>query len=78
MRLDSIHPTDPEQRRAASATASASPSSARHLGHDGQMPGYSTFMVYNLKTGDTIIVACNLSASPVKGANAATVRRPCR
>jgi D-alanyl-D-alanine carboxypeptidase len=43
------------------------------LGHDGQLPGYSTFMVYNLKTRDTIIIGCNLSATPVDGENAAVV-----
>lgn len=43
------------------------------LGHDGQLPGYSTFMVYNIDTGDTIIIGCNLSATPVDGENAAVV-----
>ncbi|WP_092556059.1 serine hydrolase domain-containing protein [Herbiconiux ginsengi] len=43
------------------------------LGHDGQLPGYSTFMVYNVNTGDTLIIGCNLSASPVDGENAAVV-----
>lgn len=43
------------------------------FGHDGQLPGYSSFMAYNIKTGDTIIVSCNLAASPVKGDNAAVV-----
>ncbi|KDA04925.1 D-Ala-D-Ala carboxypeptidase [Microbacterium sp. CH12i] len=43
------------------------------FGHDGQLPGFSTFMVYNVDTGDTIIIGCNLSASPVDGQNAAVV-----
>lgn len=43
------------------------------LGHDGQLPGYSSFMAYNLDTDDTIIVGVNLSASPVDGQNAAVV-----
>ncbi|MFB2598979.1 serine hydrolase domain-containing protein [Herbiconiux sp. P17] len=43
------------------------------LGHDGQLPGYSSFMAYDLDTGDTIIVGVNLSASPVDGENAAVV-----
>ncbi|MFA4896874.1 MULTISPECIES: serine hydrolase [Microbacterium] len=43
------------------------------LGHDGQLPGYSSFMVYNTNTEDTIIVAANLSASPVDGETAAVV-----
>ncbi len=43
------------------------------IGHDGQIPGYSTFMVYDIKTHDTIIVGTNLAASPVTGENAAVV-----
>jgi D-alanyl-D-alanine carboxypeptidase len=42
-------------------------------GHDGQIPGYSTLMVYDLKQGITIIVGTNLAASPVDGENAAVV-----
>jgi D-alanyl-D-alanine carboxypeptidase len=41
------------------------------VGHDGQVPGYSSFMAYDVKTGDVIIIAVNLSASPVTGENAA-------
>ncbi|WP_207835986.1 serine hydrolase domain-containing protein [Williamsia soli] len=43
------------------------------FGHDGQLPGFSTFMAYNIDTGDTIIIGTNLSASPVDGENAAVV-----
>jgi D-alanyl-D-alanine carboxypeptidase len=43
------------------------------IGHDGQIPGYSSFMVYNAKTDDTIIVGANLAASPVNGENAAVL-----
>ena len=43
------------------------------LGHDGQLPGYSTFMVYNTNTNETIIIGANLSASPVDGETAAVV-----
>ncbi|MBS1895106.1 MAG: beta-lactamase family protein [Actinobacteria bacterium] len=41
------------------------------VGHDGQIPGYSSFMAYDIETGDTIILATNLAASPVTGENAA-------
>jgi D-alanyl-D-alanine carboxypeptidase len=41
------------------------------IGHDGQVPGFSSFMAYDSKTGDVIIIAVNLSASPVTGENAA-------
>lgn len=40
-------------------------------GHDGQIPGYSTLMVYNRKTHDTVIIATNLAASATTGENAA-------
>jgi D-alanyl-D-alanine carboxypeptidase len=41
------------------------------IGHDGQVPGFSSFMAYDQKTGDVVIIAVNLSASPVTGENAA-------
>ena len=53
-------------------------------GHDGQIPGYSTFMVHDPVAQNTIIIGCNLAASPSRAANAATVlghagdRRPVR
>lgn len=40
---------------------------------DGQLPGFSSFMVYTIDTGDTIIICCNLSASPVDGQNASVL-----
>ena len=43
------------------------------FGHDGQIPGYSTFMVHDAKAGNTIIIGTNLAASPVSGENAAVV-----
>jgi D-alanyl-D-alanine carboxypeptidase len=42
-------------------------------GHDGQLPGFSTFMARDPKTGTTLIIGTNLSASPVNGENAAVV-----
>lgn len=43
------------------------------FGHDGQLPGYSSFMARDTDRGITIILAANLSASPVTGENAAVV-----
>ena len=43
------------------------------FGHDGQIPGYSSFMVRDAVAGNTVIIATNLSASPVAGENAAVV-----
>lgn len=42
-------------------------------GHDGQLPGYSTFMARDAERGITIVLGTNLSASPVSGTNAAVV-----
>ncbi|HUQ63657.1 MAG TPA: serine hydrolase domain-containing protein [Acidimicrobiales bacterium] len=42
------------------------------FGHDGQIPGYSSFMAADATRDTTIIVAANLAASPGNGANAAT------
>jgi D-alanyl-D-alanine carboxypeptidase len=42
-------------------------------GHDGQTPGFSSVIAYDLERDITIVVATNLSASPVDGANAAIV-----
>lgn len=41
-------------------------------GHDGQIPGFSSFMAYDPKTQTTLIIGANLSAEPTHGANAAT------
>jgi D-alanyl-D-alanine carboxypeptidase len=43
------------------------------FGHDGQIPGYSTFMVHDAKAGNTVIIGTNLAASPASGENAAVV-----
>ena len=37
---------------------------AGFLGHDGQIPGYNSFMGYNPRTGATIIVLTNLYTAP--------------
>jgi len=42
-------------------------------GHDGQLPGFSTFMARDPKARTTLIIGTNLSASPVDGENAAVV-----
>ncbi len=43
------------------------------FGHDGQTPGFSSVIAYDPQRDITIVVATNLSASPVDGANAAIV-----
>ncbi len=42
-------------------------------GHDGQVPGFSTVMAYDLDADITIVIGTNLAASPVDGENAAIV-----
>ena len=42
-------------------------------GHDGQVPGFSTFMAYDVNADITIVIGTNLAASPVDGENAATL-----
>ena len=73
MRLDSVQPTVAGQTGGVGYGLGIAQFAPGILGHDGQLPGYSTFMVYNIDTGDTIIVGANLSASPVDGETAAVV-----
>jgi D-alanyl-D-alanine carboxypeptidase len=42
-------------------------------GHDGQLPGFSSFMAYDPKTDTALIIGCNLAAEPRNGTNAAVV-----
>lgn len=71
VRLNSIRPIVPGQKKGVGYGLGIAEFAPHILGHDGQLPGFSTFMVYDSKTHDTIIIGCNLSASPVTGENAA-------
>jgi D-alanyl-D-alanine carboxypeptidase len=73
VRMDSIQPTDPDSPNGVGYGIGIAQFAPGILGHDGQLPGYSSFMAYNRNTHDTIIIAANLSASPVNGENAAVV-----
>jgi D-alanyl-D-alanine carboxypeptidase len=73
LRLHSFRPTMPGQPNGVGYGLGIVQFAPGIIGHDGQIPGYSTFMVYDIKTHDTIIVATNLAASPVSGENAAVV-----
>jgi D-alanyl-D-alanine carboxypeptidase len=73
LRLDSIQPIVPGKPNSGGYGLGIVEFTPGIFGHDGQIPGYSSFMVYNIKTGDTIIIYTNLSASPVDGTNAAVV-----
>jgi D-alanyl-D-alanine carboxypeptidase len=71
LRLRSVRPVAPDQPNGVKYGLGLVEFAPGIFGHDGQIPGYSSFMVYNIKTGDTIIVAANLAASPVNGQPAA-------
>lgn len=71
VRMNSIRPVVPGQKGGVGYGLGIARFAPNILGHDGQLPGFSSFMVYDIKTGDTVIIAANLSASPVSGENAA-------
>ncbi|MDO5751999.1 serine hydrolase [Arthrobacter sp.] len=73
LRLESIQPIVPGQKNGVGYGLGIAEFAPGILGHDGQIPGYSTFMTYNINTGDILIVGTNLAASPVHGENAAVV-----
>jgi D-alanyl-D-alanine carboxypeptidase len=48
---------------------------AGFIGHDGQLPGYNTFMGFNPETGATIIVLTNLYTAPDGNAPATEIAK---
>jgi D-alanyl-D-alanine carboxypeptidase len=63
LRLESVRPTNPDQPQSAGyglGLAQFGPL----LGHDGQLPGFMTFMGYDPKSRLTIVILTNLSAVP--------------
>ena len=72
-RLESIRPTVEGQEGGVGYGLGIARFAPGILGHDGQLPGYSSFMAHHQDTGDTIIIAVNLSASPANGENAAVL-----
>jgi D-alanyl-D-alanine carboxypeptidase len=73
LRLDSILPTVPGQTGGLGYGLGIVRFAPNIYGHDGQIPGFSTFMVYDHKQDNTIIIGTILAASPVDGENAAVV-----
>jgi D-alanyl-D-alanine carboxypeptidase len=71
LRLNSIKPTDPGLPSGVGYGLGIAQFAPHILGHDGQIPGFSSFMAYDLKTHDTIVIGANLAASAVTGENAA-------
>jgi D-alanyl-D-alanine carboxypeptidase len=72
LRLDSIQPTDPAQPAAAGyglGIARFGPL----IGHDGQIPGFMTFMGYDPKTDLTVVIGTNLATVPSGEGSALTL-----
>ncbi|PRH77464.1 D-alanyl-D-alanine carboxypeptidase [Streptomyces solincola] len=70
VRLDSIRPTDPGDPAAAGyglGIASFGPL----IGHDGQIPGFMTFMGHDPGKRLTVVIMTNLSAVPANGEGSA-------
>jgi D-alanyl-D-alanine carboxypeptidase len=70
--MDSLQPTDPGNPSAASyglGIAQIGPL----LGHDGQIPGYMTFMGHDPKSGLTIVIGTNLATVPSGEGSALTI-----
>ena len=73
IRMDSFLPVDPSAPDSVGYGIGIARFAPNVYGHDGQLPGFSTFMVYDPVAHNTVIIGCNLAASPVNGANASTV-----
>lgn len=71
LRLESVQPVSPDAPNGVGYGLGIAEFAPDILGHDGQLPGFSTFMAYDLKNHNTIIIGTNLSASPITGENAA-------
>jgi D-alanyl-D-alanine carboxypeptidase len=73
LRLDSVLPIKPSATNGPGYGIGIVRFAPNVYGHDGQIPGFSTFMVRDPVAENTIIIGCNLAAEPTKGLNAATV-----
>jgi D-alanyl-D-alanine carboxypeptidase len=73
LRLDSVQPTAQGEPSGVGYGLGLARFAPNLYGHDGQIPGYSTLMVYDPTQDNTIIIGTNLAASPVDGENAAVV-----
>lgn len=64
LRLASIRPTEPGNPAEAGYGLGIVRFGPAAYGHDGQIPGFMSFMGHDPRTGDTIVVATNLAAVP--------------
>jgi D-alanyl-D-alanine carboxypeptidase len=72
LQQDSVQPFNPAQPDGPAYGLGIIRFAPTLFGHDGQIPGYSSLMARDATKNTTIIIATNLSASPVNGANSAT------
>jgi len=63
-RMASVQPTDPSQPNAAGYGLGIARFGPSMYGHDGQLPGYMTFMGHDPGSGLTVVVATNLATVP--------------
>ncbi|WP_092808202.1 serine hydrolase domain-containing protein [Rhodococcus globerulus] len=64
IRLDSIQPTDPSNPSAAGYGLGIARFGPALIGHDGQIPGFMSFMAHDPNTDLTIVIATNLATVP--------------
>jgi hypothetical protein len=72
VRMDSLQPTDPSNPSATSCGLGIAQIGPL-LGHDGQIPGYMTFMGHDPKSGLTIVMGTNLATVPSGEGSALTI-----
>ena len=73
IRLASITPTDPGNPAAAGYGLGIARFGPELTGHDGQIPGFMTFMGHDPKTGLTITIGTNLATVPTGEGSALTI-----
>jgi len=71
IRLDSLVPTNPNNPMAAAYGIGIARFGPWLIGHDGQIPGYSTVMVHDPKADNTVVILTNLAAVPASGEGSA-------
>jgi len=64
-------PTNPDNPSAAGYGIGIARFGPYLIGHDGQIPGYSTVMVHDPKADNTVIILTNLAAVPASGEGSA-------
>ena len=71
VRMDSITPNNPAEPSAGYGLGIAK--FDQLYGHDGQIPGYMTFMGHDPKSGLTIVICTNLATVPSGEGSALTI-----